>query len=235
MGTDALAQKYAHVSQLPTLKAQDKCGAVAHGDSQLCGLQRLVEDGHAQCVLHAGPNVYGYLATTTAACEMTPGQKDHKFGLKLVQMPPLSERAPLPSPPVVSVHAPPSAVLPLASSPLPLAQPPPTPAKAVSMQQSIAANFVAIGPSPPKLKGPHAQPTPAVQTTTSLDNCLRRLSNFPETAVESSPLWGLTSKAKTGQQQRLSELMPRLSEAFEADTSGQSRGGKLGGPSSPSH
>ena len=225
-GTDALAQQYAHVSQLPTLKAQDKCGAVAQGDSQLGGLKQLCADGHAQCVLHAGPSVYGYLGTTTGACEMVPGQRAHKFGLKLVQMPPPSEPAPSPSPPAVAVPAPPSAVSPLVSSPQPPAPSPPTPAVTSSTQPSPAANFVAIGPSPPKLKGRHAQPTPAVQTTTSLDNCLRRLSNFPEIAVESSPLWGLTSKAKTDQQLRLGELMPRLSNEFKADTSGQAQGGE---------
>lgn len=210
-GINALAKKYAHVSQLPTLKAQDKCGAVAQGDSQLGGLKQLVTDGHAQCVLHAGRSVYGYLGTYTGACEMVPGQRDHKFGLKLVQMPP----------PAGAVPAQPSAVLPLASSPQPLAPSLPLPVLTADTQPSPSAKFVAIGPSAPKLKGCHAQPTAAVQTTTSLDNCLRRLSNFPEIAVESSPLWGLTSKAKTEQQQRMSELMPRLSEEFKADTSGQ--------------
>ena len=45
-------------------------------------------------------------------------------------------------------------------------------------------------------------------------NCLRRLSDFPEIVIETSPLWGRTVRAKHTELARLQLLMPRLSEAF---------------------
>ena len=74
--------------------------------------------------------------------------------------------------------------------------------------------------SSPKLKGPNAQPAAAVQTTMGVINVLRVLSGLAEIPVASSPLWGRTCRASHDELARLRALMPRLAEAFKADTSG---------------
>ena len=85
-GTDNAARACAHVTVLPTLVSREKAGALAQGDSQMPALKRLVDDGKVLAVLHAGPATYSLLGKSVAQCEFTPGQRDHKFGLKLVQM-----------------------------------------------------------------------------------------------------------------------------------------------------
>ena len=41
-----------------------------------------------------------------------------------------------------------------------------------------------------------------------------------------SPLWGRTCRASHNELTRLAALMPRLAEAFKADTSGAAKGGR---------
>ena len=74
--------------------------------------------------------------------------------------------------------------------------------------------------SSPKLKGPNAQPAAAVQTTMGVINVLRVLSGLAEIPVAGSPLWGRTCRASHDELARLRALMPRLAEAFKADSSG---------------
>jgi hypothetical protein len=63
-------------------------------------------------------------------------------------------------------------------------------------------------------------------------NVLRVLSGLAEIPVASSPLWGRTCHASHDELARLSTLMPRLAEAFKADTTAQAKGGeKAGGKS----
>jgi len=45
-------------------------------------------------------------------------------------------------------------------------------------------------------------------------NSLRTLSGVQEIAAESTPLWGLSGRAKLSEQERLRKLMPRLSDEF---------------------
>ena len=60
-------------------------------------------------------------------------------------------------------------------------------------------------------------------------NVLRVLSGLAEIPVASSPLWGRTCRASLDELARLAALMPRLAEAFKADTSGAAKGGAKGG------
>ena len=85
--------------------------------------------------------------------------------------------------------------------------------------------LVGIVVSSPKLKGPNAEPAAAVQTTMGVINILRVLSGLAEIPVASSPLWGRTCHASHDELARLSTLMPRLAEAFKADTTAHAKGG----------
>ena len=60
-------------------------------------------------------------------------------------------------------------------------------------------------------------------------NVLRVLSGLAEIPVASSPLWGRTCRASHDELARLRALMPRLAEAFKADTSGSAKSGRKGG------
>ncbi len=83
--------------------------------------------------------------------------------------------------------------------------------------------LIGIVVSSPKLKGPNAEPAATVQTTMGVINVLRVLSGLAEILVASSPLWGRTCRASHNELARLSTLMPRLAEAFKADTSAQAK------------
>lgn len=251
-GTDQLARRFASVTQLPTIEAKDKWAAIAQGDSQLHGLRQLVDEGRVQCVLHAGRHTYAYLEKTVAECELTPCQKEHKFGLKFVQRlqpqptAPASSASPpvacsLPASTVTQPHAPSASV----SRGLASAgegsgsdrflggvhdddamETDGAPSSDAALDDEVASGsmssgvrspggkFVAIVPSAPKLKGPNAQPTAAVQTSMGLINMLRRLSGLPEMDPASSPLWAASGRAKLQEIERVRQMMPRLSDEF---------------------
>ena len=177
--TDKAARVCASVTVLPTLVSREKAGALAQGDSQMPALKQLVDDGKVQAILHAGPAVYAALGKSVAQCEFTPGQQDHLFGLKLVQM------------------------------------------------RDAPAKLYGIVVSSPKLYGPNAEPDAAVQTSMGVINCLRQISGFDEIAVESSPLWARTVRAKHDEVTKLQKLMPRLSAEFQRDTTAKTDAARL--------
>ena len=178
----SLVDECAPFSVMPGLRSQTSWATVSDGDAQLGALERLVDTSAIECIWHAGPSVMRLFGKVPGEVELTPNPiGKQRFGLYFVVLPDPSDASaatPEPSPPESSLADPSDAsAAPQAALPL-------------------LGKWEAIVASHPKLKGPNATPTAAVQTITGSLNCLRRWSGLAEVDPTTSPLWLRTSKVR---------------------------------------
>ena len=183
----ALVAACAPFSMMPGLRSQTSWATVSDGGAQLGALEQQVNAGAIECIWHAGPSVLRLFGKTPGEVELTPGSRGkQRFGLFFVVLPdpPRASTAPpdpspVPDPPHAST-APPE---PSHTWPTPLEPP-------------LGGKWEAIVPSHPKLKGPNATPTTAVQVITGNLNVLRRWSGLAQIDPNTSPMWLRTSKVR---------------------------------------
>jgi hypothetical protein len=192
----SLVDECAPFSVMPGLRSQTSWATVSDGDAQLGALERLVHDSAIECVWHAGPSVMRLFGKVPSEVELTPNPRTkQRFGLFFVVLPDprgASTEAPEPSPPEPSPPKP-SLAVPL-SPPQSVEQQQPPASAAPPATLPLLGKWEVIVASHPKLKGPNATPTAAVQTITGSLNVLRQWSDLQQIDPTTSPLWFRTSK-----------------------------------------
>ena len=182
---EALVGECAPFSVMPGQRSQTSWATVSDGGAQLGALKQLVDRGEIECIWHAGPLVLRLFDKVPGEVELTPNPSgQQRFGLFFIVLP--DRPAASATPPEPSPAGPPPQ--------LPSQQPPASDKPPAS--PPLLGKWEAIIASHPKLKGPNATPTAAVQTITGSLNCFRRWSGLAEVNPTTSPLWHRTTKAR---------------------------------------